>query len=291
MVQYSSDEIIAAAYLSRTSNDILVFVEDTACMNMYVKLIKNILGDHIQLNEVFQMQGKTNVIKACKSLNRVPGKAHLFIVDGDLERLHKGRLTRHKELYWINGYCSENILLEENAFIKVMSSWMNNTSQNEIANTIDFTNQIEKIENAFGDLFILYAIEMRLKTGLQTVKHSMHHLCNIIDTIPNPCENKIRQRYNSLKADIIAKSSEEKFENAKQTVLEYLEKSNLTPIQFISGKDYIFPILFLHVVKKCGYKGKKDTLKADLAERISLEKDAGLKNAIKRTYRASQSAS
>ena len=84
-VVYPAKSAPAIGYLKRSSNDVEIFVEDTANPNMWVKLLKKYLPSSIRLNSVTPLGGRKNVLDACKEDQAIDDRKKLYIIDGDLD--------------------------------------------------------------------------------------------------------------------------------------------------------------------------------------------------------------
>lgn len=67
MPHYSPRANRALAFLKAPYNDIEVFVEDTTCLNMYVFIIRRILGPGIKLRSVNGVGNRAAVIALCRA--------------------------------------------------------------------------------------------------------------------------------------------------------------------------------------------------------------------------------
>lgn len=65
MIKYPARAAIALGFLKRSYNDIEVFVEDTACPNMWVRLLEKVIPKGARLSSVNLLGGRDRVIEAC----------------------------------------------------------------------------------------------------------------------------------------------------------------------------------------------------------------------------------
>jgi hypothetical protein len=206
VVQYPSRAVRALAFLKRRYNDIDIFVEDSACHNMYLLLIRRILPSSVKLTSVTQVGNKQKLLEACKLDQLEDGRRKLYIVDGDFDHM-LGRLKpKLKYLYRMRAYCVENILLNEIAAISVGIEADTNASEADILSRLDFANWLDELCVALFPLFVCYAIAEELGIGVVTVGYSVFQLGDEGRNGWQISQSKVRRRILELTKEIRQKT-------------------------------------------------------------------------------------
>jgi hypothetical protein len=117
MIAYSPETALAQAHLKQKYNDVDIFVEDIASITIWNTIIKKILPKRIKFSGVHALGGRENVVHACSLSQSMLKKRHLFIIDGDLDVLVGKPAPSLNNLYRIDSYCMENILLTEETLL------------------------------------------------------------------------------------------------------------------------------------------------------------------------------
>ncbi len=128
---------------------------------------------------------------------------------------------------------------------------------------------IDDAEKKLKSLFILYAVVYKLDLSIVTTKLSVQRLCNETKDGYTLCPHKIFRRMCGLAREVVKACGFEVF-SATCNQLRYGSISDSNHVnRFISGKDYLIPLLHSRIKMKFGFKGSRDQLKTQLSEYYS----------------------
>lgn len=281
MLRYSDSARVGYGFLYRHYNDIDVFVEDTSCVAMWENLLNVVIAGRCRLTRVLQLGGKVNVIAACRRDQGHSPRRRIYIIDGDFDIWRGRRRPNLKHLYRINAYCVENLLIGQAALIEVLRDAQPSRSIDEIERSLsyaDFTADCYKLVT----LFALYASVFTLGISVPTISYSVHRLTEAASKHVRISESLLQTRLRELQGQILELASDADLAAAKESIESRVTSSKLVPDRHISGKDYLFPLLYARSRVLLAYRESADTLKARLARHYDIRADPGLKRAIER---------
>lgn len=280
MISYSARAAKALGFLKQTYNDIEIFVEDTANPMMWLRLLKCVLPEHIKLQSVNLMGGKSNVINACKMDQSNDNRRKLYIIDADFDHLANRRKPRLKHLYRLNSYCVENIILHPHCVAQVCLDCSTSTNQNAAYNEIDYPGMIGAHEELLRSLFLIYAASQEVGAGVPTVQFSIHRLMTKAAGLWHLDAAKVRARIRQVVRDSIRAVGLNAF-SSKRRELQF--RSRQLPFdQVVSGKDCILPIVWKRLCSKFGYRGNSEQFKVHLAKEFKSEFEPWLSRRIRK---------
>ena len=157
-VVYPAKSAPAIGFLKSSLNDIEIFVEDSASPNMWCRLLKKYLPDHIRLDSVTPLGGRKNVLDACKADQGIDGRKKLYIIDGDLDLIQGRRKPNLKHLYRLRAYCVENYLLSENAILDLTTIFDGKIEIEDARAKLDYTSWCKDNAELMERLFACYAV-------------------------------------------------------------------------------------------------------------------------------------
>ncbi|MGK9339609.1 DUF4435 domain-containing protein [Sinorhizobium meliloti] len=269
MINYSARAAKALGYLKRKYNDIEVYVEDTSSPNMWIRLLESILPSGTKLRSVNLLAGRRRVIEACRLDQKDDGRRKLYITDGDFDYLLGKGKPRLKFLHRMPCYCVENLLSQKKIVSDAAFTCCTKTT---------FTEINSKIENVFGSseamvraLFVVYATSEKLETGIKTVAFGVHRLLSKIDGKKILDEAKIRSRIlEVVKGSIRSKGSL----HFSRTRKEITKRAASLPIEkVVSGKDFVFPLIWLRLKELRDFSSELDHFKVHLAKAFDKARD------------------
>lgn len=263
MIQYTRDAQLARAHLLRLYNDLLVFVEDTTCQNMHVRIISRILGSAGKLTHVFPLHGRKNVVDAAigddgKDLRRV------YLIDGDLDQLSQRSLPPCDRLHRVSAYSIENLLLTEPALIEIATECAVDDTHDALAAQIDFPTNKNTIVRCLLALFEHYAIVARLDLSIETISYSVIRLTKIDQTSVQLSPDAIVARLRYVRRQIVAAVGWAVFKQELRKVKE-LSASLADQSSVISGKDYLLPLAHAYLRVTMNLRDSLNGLRVRLA--------------------------
>jgi|ERR1041384_4304268 hypothetical protein len=288
MIKYSARAIKALAFLFRPYNDIDIYVEDTKSRNMYEVLIERILDGKANVKRIFQLGGKTEVLRACTLDQTDRTRRRLYIIDGDYDLINAIEPPDLRYLYRLNVYASENLLLAEEAVSEVAYESLTNQTREQIIPLIDYRNFINQLVEQLLPLFVVHAIvhriaaEQNLPIHIETTNFSVFKLCVHVGKVPSLSASKVADRIEEIIHELSANYAQPRADIDRMVTetIHRLETSAHEFIHYISAKTHILPLLILHLKSKVRYSGSIEQLKVRLARHVNLNVDAGLYGAI-----------
>ncbi len=262
--RYSIKASRALGFLKSSYNDIEIYVEDTKGHNIHLLLCRKILGDAVKLTSINQIGPRNDVIAACRLDQHEDGRRRLYIIDGDLDLIAKQKAPSLKFLHRLRAYCVENILISEAAVTALCMLCSPNENELQISAKLNFKIWFTGVTRQLGKLFNVYGAAHSSGCGVQTVAYSVVRLSKSSSMGLSLDSVKINSRASEVIRD--ASSTHKKVFAKKLKDIEAYTKSNphLVP-SFISGKDYLLPLLHSRLGKLFGWRGTTDQLKAHLA--------------------------
>jgi Protein of unknown function (DUF4435) len=283
MIAYSADAEPARAFLLRNYNDLDIFVEDAACQNMYVRLFNRMLEQSkIHITHVFPLYCRKNVIDRCRIDQTIRPRKRLYIIDGDQDLILGRPAPELKHLYRLKVYCSENLLLSENAIIQIGTECHTSRTWHNMALDLSLRKLIDESVHMLLPLFVAYAIVYELNLEIKTTSFPVQRL---LKDINDPCTlstNLIDIRIRSIIKEIRSTVPLNKYRRVRNSVVANIMHSRHEHSTYISGKTYLLPLIHLHLRKIASLTDSQDRLKVRLAQHCELNIDSELSRAVLR---------
>lgn len=261
-------------------NDIDIYVEDTA--HGYEKLARELFSRVFEgvykVKKVFPLGERAIVVNECGKNQTKVARPTLYVVDGDLHLLTNDDPADEKKLnglYKLPCYCIENILIDEQAITKLLHEEDTVNDLGFLRNELKFEGWIACNDDLLVDLFMEYGAAKKLAPHLQTVRYSVRKLISSADGTVD--EVKIRTRAEELRSNVVTEVGEERYLEIKRLILTNVKKSDKKMLKFVSGKDYLLPLLILKMKSVVATKISNINLKIRLAMHcdVSILSDAG----------------
>ncbi len=266
-LQYSSRAAKAIGVLKKPYNNLEIYVEDTSSQNMWLRILQAVIPRTIKLRSVNMLGGREQVLAACRLDQKDDGRKRIYIIDGDFDFLRGKGKPRLKYLYRLRAYCAENLLISNDNIADVALDCTSTTSLKEITGKTDLEGEILKPISALRNLFVVYATAFELKSGQKTVGFSVQNLLTSSPSSVQLCELKIRKRYIDVLRTLCRSHTVDVVRSKRKAIARNAKSLNLH--QVVSGKDYILPVVLLHLKRTYGYKGTVDQLRGRLSKNFS----------------------
>ncbi len=141
------------------------YVEDSDQENLYFEILRK-LFPKIEISKIFPLGGKQNVLShAQDSRNHIPDVVSIYIVDKDFDDL-LGHRVRKENIFYLDRYCVENYLLEEEAVIQIGVECEPKKKREVIAAILKFEEFLQESVIALDLLFRLFFVVQRFNLGL-----------------------------------------------------------------------------------------------------------------------------
>lgn len=138
----------------RDFNEYSFYVEDEDQENIYFEILARFLPG-VNFNKIFALNGKESVIKHAEDKDNAIIPNRVYIVDKDFDDL-LGKIRNISNLYYLDKFCIENYLIEENAIIEIIIEENPKLNRIDVAASLDLPNFLENLESSVHSLFALF---------------------------------------------------------------------------------------------------------------------------------------
>ncbi|MGJ5177261.1 DUF4435 domain-containing protein [Bradyrhizobium oligotrophicum] len=243
MIRYSPKSARAIGYLKQFYNDIEIYVEDTASPNTHLLICRRILGPEARLTSVTPLGSKEQVIAACRLDQIEPKRKRLYVIDGDFDLILRRPKPRLRHLYRLRAYCIENLILSETAIEAVCLQISPLSQPPKVHALLDLRAWLTTLANNLRPLFISYAICNEIDPTIQTVGATVYSMCISEAKEPKLETTKVFRRIRAMLRNCRATSSSTDIREVRSRVEEVLS-GDIRDLKYVSGKDYILPLLY-----------------------------------------------
>ncbi|MGV1135142.1 DUF4435 domain-containing protein [Klebsiella pneumoniae] len=259
-------------------NTIDIYIEDTAVgyKKIYKCILNRLLGERFLINDVFPLGGKTAVLQSWENDRNKRNRPQLHIVDGDIELLG-GERRCDSGLYTLPYYCIENIFLCEQALLDILVEEDPEKERDELSQAFNFTEWNRLNIEPLIKLFITYYLVKKYVPQTQNVHYQVSRLAadnsGVVDI------GKVNIRITELETEIIKIISEDELNHEKERILKKID-GNYDIKKYISGKDYLLPLIVTRMKSIVNTRVSNITLKHRISQRCSLEDLSDIENFI-----------
>ena len=144
-------------------NDVDIYTEDEQKdKEFYNKLFSRLLnGSDIKINDITPLGCKQNVITRCKEEPESDRKK-IFIVDGDIDLIFDNNEKGIKNLFVLDAYCIENLIIDERASTEFLYLNLGIESKENVNKALNFEKWINYNSEALIDLFLHFSISKEI---------------------------------------------------------------------------------------------------------------------------------
>jgi hypothetical protein len=255
-----------------------VYVEDTNDEAFYRTLLNKVSQDKVHIARVFALGCREAVIEAASRHDHNQRRA-LFIIDGDLEWVRGLPPPQIVGLHRHDAYCIENLLLCEKALVQILSQEAILT-EDDAVRVLDLASWISYIQNPLLELFSAFATVHEFAPEVKTVSQGVGNLCTTHKTkgLTNLDIAKVRCATNKALAAAEAKTDKSNVMMVYHQTLARI-KSHRFPLNAISGKDFLLPLLGF-LLQSHGCRIKRKSLRMRMASTGDMNRFSSLYDAI-----------
>lgn len=277
-VVYPTGIAAALGHLNASRNEIEVFVEDTANLNVWRNILKKFLPEGVAFSDPIPLGGRLKVLEECRRDQAEDGRKKLYIIDADFDLLKGSRKPNLKHLYRLRGYCIENYLIQEKALVEVARILDTNVSEAVARNRLDFSAWKQRNQAIFQELFVCYATVNSIDEQHQTVSHWIGHVAQSSPMDDELCPVKTTARVRELLERIRADFSLEAVQEVYDRVLANANSMDICA--YVSGKDCLINRLLVRLKRLFGPM-KDNQIKVLLSRFMSPEIDPYLQRRLR----------
>jgi len=248
-------------------NSINIFIEDTekGIKKIFLELLQKSLQEY-NIEEIFPLEGRDSVLTKHQEYIEKKYSSdgnNIFIVDGDLY-LFNQNIIPYKGLLGLNKYCFENYLIDEQSIIEFLYYEDSDKNRSEIKNILAFDTWCNDNLLLYY-LFILYGISHSYMTGIKTTSYKITNLISGNDGTLD--KKKVVKRILNLKKEILLKIGNNEYKNSRNSIFNTISFNQDNMLSYVSGKDYLFPLLILRMKTVTKFNYKNEILKLKLAKK------------------------
>ncbi len=267
MLERSLAARYASAVFFEQYNDFDVYIEDTA--DGYPKIFSNILSRsmsrNIALERVFPLGDRDQVIEAAKlELAANPERRSVYIIDGDLYLLCGEFDKLPSNVISLPRYCIENFLIDEETILSIMDEEHCQLGIEELKRQLNYTDWIEKSRAALTEMFKIFAVSHKLRSGIQTVSRGHKSICaNALGDIDQRKADAICEEILGALNEAFDSSA---INSAAQEVNSNQNNNSCFLLNYVSAKDYTLPLLTTRIRSITNSKASNINIKIRLSK-------------------------
>lgn len=224
-------------------NDLDIYIEDTAIGSEKIasKIFSRVFASKYKVSQVFPLGGRGAVISKFNEEKARITRPSLFVIDGDIYHLTGDSIKVERGLYRFPFYCIENLMMDPDALHNILDEEDATRSDVDLVTAFDFTGWHNANAAKLKTLFIEYAVSRALNPSEPTIAYDVKNL--VSGNKGTLDDNKLTSRIDDLRSKSIAKAGIENYEVARNLVINQCTQSDLEDLDYVSGKDYLFPLL------------------------------------------------
>lgn len=227
-------------------NDVNFYVEDSEQENLYYAILKKHFPT-LNFSKIFPLGGKSNVLAHAKDpINKITRPKKVYIVDQDFDHL-SGAIESIKNVFYLDRYCIENYLIEEDAIIEVVIENNPRLKSADVVLNLGLVEFLRRTESDLKELFILFYSVQLFQLGIKNCASKPEEFCEakklweiaqarVEDYRKLVVSNAIPPKANPALVD---PSTDERLQPARTS----------NPEQLISGK-FLLAVIFHYVKSK-----------------------------------------
>ena len=245
MLERGSAARYASSVFFENLNDFDIYVEDTAdgYSKLFAILLGRVLSSQISIERVFPLGERGKVIEAAQRAAEVEHKRKsVFIVDGDLFLLGGESKVLPENTIRLPRYCIENFLADANSFHELLDEECPDLERKTLEETFDYKGWRDSSRGALTRLFISFAVSHMLKTGIKTVSMGSNSICS--NSMGDVCTEKTEWIAHEVEKSTLEKCGDEAINKSLEIIMENLNPDCCFVSTYVSGKDFILPLLF-----------------------------------------------
>ena len=252
-------------------NDIDIYIEDTAegYDKIFSKLLNRSLGSSVKIDKIFPIGSRRQVLNDAQlNLISKPNRKSVFIVDGDLYLLCGEFETIPRNVIVLPRYCVENFLFDEKSILELLDEEDTCKDIECLRDEFSYASWMTTSTMLLRPLFLIFSVAHFLRSGIKTVTRSSKDFCK--DQHGNIDSVKVAAAYNEIHKALSEKFGVVEVEYLIRKIDSKIPKEICFTSTYVSGNDFILPLLFLRLKSISKSKSPNINLKLRLASKCSL---------------------
>lgn len=272
---YSRRAEEAHAFLLRNHTDLIIYVEDSTCSNVYRCYIKRIIGsDNFRIHK---LGSKSEVQSFYSNRAKPKPRRYICIIDGDYGFLFDSNVDA-ENLHYLRCYCSENLLISKEPIYEILEEIQSDVDIHEFESRSVVEGFISSVIRNLHGLLISYALSQKHAPSIETTGASILKLTRQPNT-HQLSKAKINDAIKSQTAEQLRYTNRSTlWRDAREIRRRIVEKSVL---KTASGKSMLLPLIYMWL-KSHGYRNDIESMKVRMAKHCALNVDEVLLGKITR---------
>lgn len=239
MLRLSGKSRRAYGRLQRRYNDCDIYVEDASLVGVHERIINAALAGKGTVSRVIALGNRDAVLKAAEEDKSVDGRPRLYLVDGDLETIWRGKRRTAPHLYVLRVYELENILFTPISVENAVVANFPKAARVVALARVDPGGLMNEIEALAPYLFIL-AVAQRLGLGGRVFSLSPSSVSRKVKGLNvGTDDRKIQARCLEMCREARRQVGHAKFLKEFAVVRKIFERKNLKAISYVPGKKFL----------------------------------------------------
>ncbi|WP_167761376.1 DUF4435 domain-containing protein [Duganella callida] len=272
----------ALSVFYETFNDLDVYIEDTAegYDKIFARLLSRALDGKIAIDRVFPLGERGIVIDAARAnVGQTSTRVSVYIVDGDLYLLAGEKVALPNNLIVLPRYCIENFLFDKESLLQILDEADAINDIGTLEQALDYEGWIGALSVALRPLFCIFAVSHSLSSGIKTVKNGSRSVCK--DAFGNIDQAKVAGLFNQIHTELSALHGVVVVESLLKKVENRVMASECFATKYVSGKDFVLPLLFLRLRSISKSKASHINFKIRLANKCNTDSFSHVASKIK----------
>lgn len=250
MLERSSAARYASSVFFERYNDFDVYIEDTAegYDKIFATLLSRASRSHISLQRVFPLGSRPKVIEAAESELQDQdkrGRKSVFVVDGDLYLLCGEFEELPANVVRLPRYCVENFLFDQSALHDLLDDEDANREMEQLKRAFDHDGWVRRSTPYLRELFIVFAVAHKLRSGIKTVKCGGSAIC--ASELADVDEGKVAAIVENILTDLVTHFGQEVVDTIRSEVEGRIDASHCFVSTYVSGKDFLLPLMIVRL--------------------------------------------
>jgi len=260
-------------------NDIDIFVEDTAFgyEKIFMELFSRVFSGVYKVSNVFPLGSRGAVIAEYEQHLSEIKRPTLYIVDGDLHLINQNTQNR-TGLYTLPYYCVENLLIDEEAILRLINEENAILSKEALIEAFDYQGWVSKNSSLLIDLFIDYGVAFSACPSIQTVAFDISNLVSSNSGDVDP--QKVANRKKEVVDATVERIGIDEYQRHRNRIESFALNNPNAFCTFVSAKDYTLPLLLMRIRKLTCTRAPNINIKLRLALSCDLANIEDSKNYV-----------
>ena len=155
-------------------NEVDFYIEDAWQENLYHCILSR-LFPKLKIENIHPLCGKENAIEHSKT--PIPGRKSVYLLDKDFDDLH-GELEQQENIFYLEKYCIENFLLEEQSVVMFVISEKPKLKLEYVRKELGFTALWDDMVKQLAQLFAVFFIVQKHNLPMKSTSFEPDVFCS-----------------------------------------------------------------------------------------------------------------